>query len=351
MLTATNMLSSCSGQVEEYLKSVEKDVVLAEVKTSKGTILIDLEYEKAPLTVANFVGLSEGKIKNKVKELGQPYYDGLIFHRVITDFMIQGGCPSGTGMGDPGYKFPDEFHPDLKHTGPGILSMANSGPNTNGSQFFITHKATPWLDNKHSVFGKVVGGMDVIDLIANVKKGAQDKPSEDIIMESVTIHRKGKTAKAFDGGEIFNTQIGSALKAEEEKKKEMIANLEKDFNNAIETYAKGAEITESGLGVLVRNPGSGSKVQVGQTVSIHYTGKFLDGRVFDSSVQRNEPIEIPIGQGRVIKGWDEGIPMFSVGGKGTLVIPYNLAYGERGYPGAIPPYSTLVFDIEIISAK
>jgi len=351
MLTATNMLSSCSGQVKEYLKSVEKDAIVAEVKTSKGTILIDLEFEKAPLTVANFVGLAEGKIKNNKKEMGTPYYNGLIFHRVIKGFMIQGGCPSGTGTGDPGYKFPDEFHPDLKHSGPGILSMANSGPATNGSQFFITHTATPHLNNKHSVFGKVVDGMDIVDLIANVEKGAQDKPKEDVIMESVTIHRKGKTAKDFDGGEVFNSKQGETLKAEEEKKKAIMANLESDFNNAIETYAKGAQVTESGLGVLVRNPGSGSKVQTGQTVSIHYTGKFLDGRVFDSSVQRNEPIEIPIGQGRVIKGWDEGIPMFSVGGKGTLVIPYNLAYGERGYPGAIPPYSTLVFDIEVLSAN
>ena len=130
-----------------------------------------------------------------------------------------------------------------------------------------------------------------------------------------------------------------------------MANLKNEFNNAIETYAKGAEVTESGLGVLIREKGAGPEVNKGQTVSIHYTGKFLDGKVFDSSLQRNEPLVVPIGMRKVIQGWDEGIPMFNVGGKGTLVVPYNLGYGERGYPGAIPPFSTLIFDIEVISVK
>ncbi|MGB5554852.1 MAG: peptidylprolyl isomerase, partial [Flavobacteriaceae bacterium] len=139
--------------------------IYAKFITSKGEILVSLTYDKTPGTVGNFVALAEGNQENKAKKLGEPYYDGLKFHRVIPDFMVQGGCPQGTGTGDPGYKFDDEFHVDLTHNGPGVLSMANAGPGSNGSQFFITHVATPWLDNKHTVFGNVVQGQDVVDAI------------------------------------------------------------------------------------------------------------------------------------------------------------------------------------------
>jgi cyclophilin family peptidyl-prolyl cis-trans isomerase len=164
-----------------------EDGLYAQIQTNKGLITIKLEYEKAPMTVANFVALAEGKMKNTAKPEGTPYYDGIKFHRVIADFMIQGGDPTGTGSGGPGYAFPDEIHPDLKHTRAGTLSMANAGPATNGSQFFITHKDTPWLDGRHAVFGYVVSGQEVVNAIA-----------QNDVMQTVRIERVGKTAKAWD---------------------------------------------------------------------------------------------------------------------------------------------------------
>jgi len=173
--------------------------LFAELKTTKGTILVSLEFEKTPLTVTNFVGLAEGTIKNTAKSPGEPYFDGIIFHRVIADFMIQGGDPEGKGYGGPGYNFPDEFHPELKHDRPGILSMANAGPGTNGSQFFITHKATPHLNNMHSVFGHVIEGIDVVN---SIEQGDT--------IEKMTIIRKGEKAEAFKADqETFEALIKS----------------------------------------------------------------------------------------------------------------------------------------------
>lgn len=312
--------------------NLNKEGMYAKIKTNKGDIMLELEFEKAPLTVANFVGLAEGKIKNNKKEVGEPYYDGLKFHRVIADFMIQGGCPDGNGMGGPGYQFPDEIHPDLKHSGPGILSMANAGPGTNGSQFFITHKETPWLDGKHTVFGKVTEGQDVVDAIAQ----------DDKIIE-IDIIRKGEKAKKFDSKAIFDKEL--------EKLEKQAAEKAKKAKEAIDALKKGAKVTSSGLAYKIIKKGTGAKAEAGKTVSVHYTGKLSNGTKFDSSYDRNQPIEFELGRGRVIKGWDEGISLLNVGSKATFIIPPDLAYGARGAGGVIPPNATLIFDVELVEIK
>lgn len=193
LLFSISIYSCRSTKEPVSAKDIKMDGLFAEITTNKGIILAQLEFEKTPITVANFVGLAEGKISNKAKPEGVPYYDGLKFHRVISNFMIQGGDPAGNGTGGPGYMFKDEIVPELKHSGPGVLSMANAGPGTNGSQFFITHVATPWLDGKHTVFGNVIKGQDVVNAI---KQGDT--------ITSIKIIRKGAAAKKFNAPAIFN---------------------------------------------------------------------------------------------------------------------------------------------------
>ena len=312
-------------------KSDLKDGLYAEIKTSKGDILLELEYKKVPMTVMNFVGLAEGVLN--LQDEGEPFYDGLNFHRVIPDFMIQGGWPKGDGTGGPGYRFPDEFDPSLKHTGPGILSMANAGPGTNGSQFFITHVATPWLDGKHSVFGHVVEGQNVVN---KIKTGDR--------IESVTIIRVGEDAEKF----VCTKQAFSDLveKVEEEANKKE-AEEQKKIDREIDNRYPGAIKTPSGLKYVVLKEGSGDKSpKYGQNVTVHYQGTFLNGKIFDSSILRGEPATFKIGQ--VIEGWNEALQTMKKGEKRTLIIPYQLGYGIHGYPGVIPPKSTLIFDVELL---
>ena len=309
-----------------------QDGLYAKFNTSKGEILVNLEFEKTPGTVGNFVALAEGNLENSAKPQGTPYYDGLKFHRVIPDFMIQGGCPQGTGTGNPGYKFDDEIHPDLKHDASGKLSMANAGPGTNGSQFFITHIATDWLDGKHTVFGNVVEGQDIVD---TVEQGDT--------IDSLEIIKVGDAAEKFNAVEAFRTFEGAREKrvtAEREAKK---AELDK--------LAKGFEETASGLRYQIIQKGSGKKAEKGNTVSVHYKGQLADGTVFDSSYKRNAPLDFQVGVGQVIAGWDEGICLLNVGDKARLVIPSDLGYGSAGAGGVIPADATLVFDVELMDIK
>ncbi|MCW1953774.1 MAG: peptidylprolyl isomerase [Flavobacteriia bacterium] len=309
-----------------------QDGIYAKFNTTKGAITVKLTHDKTPGTVGNFVALAEGTLDNKVKSQGTPYYDGLTFHRVIPDFMIQGGCPLGTGTGDAGYKFDDEFHPELNHSKPGVLSMANAGPGTNGSQFFITHVATPWLDNKHTVFGHVVEGQDIVDSTA-----------QGDVLESLEIIRVGSEATTWNAVEAFRSFEGSREKRIEAAKAAQAAELDK--------VSAGFEETTSGLRYQIIQKGNGTKAQKGQQVSVHYQGALIDGTVFDSSYKRKEPIDFQLGIGQVISGWDEGLQLLHVGDKARFVIPSDLAYGSAGAGGVIPPDAILVFDVELVAAK
>jgi peptidyl-prolyl cis-trans isomerase A (cyclophilin A) len=306
--------------------------IYAKFNTAKGSILVKLTPDLTPGTVGNFVALAEGNMENKIKPQGVRFYDGLKFHRVIPDFMIQGGCPLGTGTGDPGYKFDDEFHPDLRHDAPGVLSMANSGPGSNGSQFFITHIATPWLDNKHTVFGNVIEGQDVVDAIA-----------QGDVLESVEIIRVGEEAKNWNAIEAFVGLKGARLKRAAALKAESEAKMEK--------LAAGFEKTESGLRYQFIQRGEGKQAEAGKIVSVHYEGSLENGKVFDSSYPRKKPIEFKLGIGQVIEGWDEGIALLKVGDKARFVIPSDLGYGPAGAGGVIPPNATLIFDVELMDVK
>lgn len=308
-----------------------KDGLYAIVSTRKGQIVLELEFEKVPMTVSNFVGLAEGTLN--LKKPGVPYYDGLKFHRVIENFMIQGGCPLGNGTGGPGYNFPDEFDSSLKHDRPGILSMANAGPGTNGSQFFITHVPTPWLDGKHAVFGHVIEGQDVVN---SIRQG--DK------IDKVEILRVGEKAKAF---QVTKESFSELVRKASEVQLKRIEEEERKISDEIDKRWPGAVKTPSGLRYVIIKEGQGTaSPKMGQTVTAHYNGTLMNGKMFDSSIVRNEPIRFKVGQ--MIEGWNEALLTMHKGEKRQLIIPPELGYGVQGYPGVIPPNSYLIFDIELL---
>ncbi len=300
------------------------DGLYAEIRTARGTIVCSLEYQKAPMTVSSFVGLAEGTLMANGAR-GKKFFDGLTFHRVEPGFVIQGGDPKGDGTGGPGYEFPNETRPDLKHDRAGTLSMANAGPDTNGSQFFITLRATPNLDGGYNVFGYVVKGMDVVNA---TQKGDQ--------MTSVRILRVGPAATAFTvTQDSFNALVAKAKASE---RGAALAFIMKKWPNLT--------TTRSGLMYEVLEKGSGQSPPPGATVSVNYTGMFLDGKVFDSTQARGTPAVMRVD--RVIKGWSEALLAMNRGERRILVIPPELAYGERGYPGVIPANAFLVFDVQLI---
>ena len=329
------------------------DGIYAKITTNLGVMLARLEYEKVPLIVANFVGLAEGtKFYSKdpqvlpVDSEGKPYFDELVFHRVIKDFMIQGGCPLGNGTGNPGYWLPDQFHPDLKHSGPGILSMANSGENTNGSQFFITHAATPWLDftdiraGNHSVFGKVVEGMDVVDTIAGVTVSGTSKPKTDVVIESMRIIRVGEKARAFEATEEAIDQMLRDIAARQMKEIQEVLNIEP---------------TDSGLIYEEFKLGSGELVKESDTVTFDYIAELVSevnefGRVFADSYNPPRPLTIKVSDlATVLPGAAEGLKLMKKGSKALLYIPPKLAYGKLGFFAArVPAHSVVLMQITLL---
>lgn len=340
------------------------DGMYADLQTDKGDILLKLEYETVPITVSNFVSLAEGTNPYvDVSFKDKPFYDGLKFHRIVDDFMIQGGDPRGNGSGDPGYKFEDEFTMDdtgnlvLSHDGPGILSMANSGPDSNGSQFFITHKETKFLDGRHTVFGYVVQGQEVVDSMA-----------QNDVIQKIEIIRVGKKAKAFDAASEFSSYFGKIEErqklAEEEREKKKEALIQFVMKNE-----PTAKVLPSGLKIINMTEGSGVKPGIGSKVDVYYAGYFMTGDLFDSNIKEIAQVygkydrrrEQANGYGPVpmdyspdaalIPGFKEGLQAMNYGDKVLLIIPSHLAYGEQGAKGVIPPNADLLFQLEIVDKQ
>lgn len=363
LLSAMFVFFSCNSQKKAY-KDLG-DGLFADIETTKGHIVVKLNYKEVPTTVANFVTLAEGKNNFvKVEHKGKPFYNGTIFHRVIDGFMIQGGDPTGTGMGDPGYRFEDEFVPSLKHSKKGILSMANSGPNTNGSQFFITQVPTPHLDGRHTVFGETVKGEEVIDAIAKAPRNGQNRPNEDIKIKNITIVANGKDAEKFDAVKVFDSYFKSVAEREKEKE-ERVKRASAKFLEEIKVQEPQAKVLPSGVKIFTINNGEGKQPKQTEFAMVNYAGYLRNGALFDSNIKEVEesygkyqamrdqqngyqPIPFPYTRSaQLIPGFKEALLTMKVGDKIRVFIPATLGYGEAGAGDVIPPNSDLIFDIEI----
>ena len=351
IITIITTLISCGVKIPKSMSKEEfknlEDGLYAKMTTNHGAMTITLYEEEAPMTVANFVGLAEGTKENKAKAKGVPYYDGIVFHRVIKDFMIQGGDPDGIGTGGPGYDFEDEFDSSLKHDKKGVLSMANAGPGTNGSQFFITEVPTPWLDGRHTIFGQVIEGLEVVDSISNVDKTPSDKPIVPVVIEKVEIARKGDKYAKYDGNEAFNEAKANHAKKQAEAEAKKQAELDAEIARQKELEAK-AITTESGLKYVILEEGNGTVPTHGEAIQTHYTLRLANGEKLDSSFDRNQPLDVQVGVTGLIQGWMEALTLFKKGTKVFLIIPSELGYGARGAGGVVPANATLYFDMEVL---
>ncbi len=332
------VFTSCDNKYKDLEEGIYADIV-----TEKGSIVAKLYEKEAPMTVSSFITLAEGTNKKVTDSIrGTKYFNGLTFHRVVPDFIIQGGDPLANGTGGPGYVFQDEFTKDTanvlihKHDAAGVLSMANPGPNSNGSQFFITQKATPWLDGKHTVFGRVKKGLEVVDSI---------KVKDKIL--SINIVRLGNEAKSFDAVKVFDEEIQKFEKKEaerlqkiEEAKKAFQAKM--DIDKAVET--------ESGLKILTLKKGKGKMVTRDTKNTTHYKLYLADGTFIQDSRSGNKPFEFKLSERPMITGFVEAILKMRAGGKARLFIPYYLAYGEKG-GGPFPPKADIIFELEILKVQ
>lgn len=327
-LAVVAVMASCSNSRYADLP----DGVYADIKVEKGPeLLVKLDIENTPMTAGNFVALAEGTMKDVDSAyVGKKYYDGLVFHRVIRDFMVQTGDPDGTGAGGPGYMFPNETREDIKHHA-GVIAMANAGANTNGSQFYITEAETPWLDGGYTVFGELVNPADV-EKVKLVNQG--DKIKE------VVIVRRGEKAQAWDAYAAFADN-----KARIEKE---IADAAAAIQAQVDSLFATAEVLESGVKILWEKKPKTKPYPNGSKARVHYTGTLLDGKVFDSSVTRGQAFEFDLGAGQVIKGWEEAVARMPIGSKAKVYLPSYMAYGEYGAGGIIPPNADLIFEIEIL---
>lgn len=355
-------LTACNNEYPDL-----EDGLYAEFTTNKGSFLAELYYKQTPLTVANFVSLAEGTnpMVDSLKK-GKQFYDSIIFHRVIKGFMIQGGDPSGTGSGGPGYKFTDEFVDSLTFEKKGILAMANAGPDTNGSQFFITLAPTPWLNGKHTIFGDIIKGQAVVDSIGGVETvKPANRPVEDVIIENVNIIRKGNDAKDFNAPKVFTTEMEKAAQAKTEAAKKM-EKAKKEAAAKLQEIKAKAKKLDSGLMIYFNKEGEGDKPNIGDKVTVYYAGYLADGTLFDSNkielakkfgifserrLKGNgyEPMPTDYSpDSRLIAGFKEGLQLMSVGDVATLFIPSHLGYGKQGAGAVIPPNSELIFKVELV---
>jgi peptidyl-prolyl cis-trans isomerase A (cyclophilin A) len=334
-IMAACILAACVVSCSKSGAAGLPDGLYARLSTAKGEVMIKLEYAKAPLTVGSFVGLAEGKLD---ASKGKRYFDGLSFHRVVKDFVVQTGDPMGNGSGGPGYEFPNEISSDLKYDAEGVVGMANAGPDTNGSQFFITMAATPNLDGGYTIFGKVVKGMDVVKRIAQGDK-----------LLKVEILRNGSEARAFKSDQAaFDSRLAplaaAKKKAAEDKRSADLASIKKRWPDLV--------ADADGIFQKTLRAGSGAGPATGQTVSVSYKGMLVDGTVFDQSDFHGGPVDFQIGVGKIIPGWDKVVIKMKKGEKRMIVIPPELAYGSRGTPGGpIAPDSYLAFEVELVNLK